>query len=746
MKHLSKCLPLLLILFTFSPAELSIGQISRTDSLKALLETFGEDTSRVNTLIAICEQEYMQAPDDAVSYGEEALELAEKLDYYKGMALANKFIGLAYYFLGDYWKTISHWQRSLNSFEALDDKEGISNILNNIGAVYNNAGDDIRALEYYLKSLSIGEQSNDSLRILIAGINIGNLYMMEESTHYLARAYFLTALQLAESLEDHNSVGSATLNLGEIYYKKGELDTALYYYERALESSRMSGPESTPFTMTQIGKVYMQRKDYDTAIAMQKEAYEIARSSEANLAMISSLQGLAETYARQGDISSAISAYKSAEKIAEEIEARHELRLAYHGLADAYANISDYRNAYHYLSLKQEIDTSLLRISEEQATELMNFSNNIIKEEKEAAIRVLEKQSIIEQLKSKRQRAIIITVGSVGLLLLILAVRFYQHNQQIRRINTKIRTQRDEIESQRDEIGSQRDEIEAQRDEIEAQRDEVEAQRDQLETQRDVVVKQKNEIIDSITYAKKIQSALLAPEVYVSELLNESFIFHKPRDIVSGDFYWIKQVKEYIIVLAADCTGHGVPGALMSVLGISFLNEIVQRREVTQANQILNDMRKQIKFSLRQQGQPGEAKDSIDIALCVLDLKNMVMQFSGANNPVYLIRDVNDVPELREIKGDKMPVGFYHGKDKTFTNNEIQLEIGDTFYLFSDGFVDQKGGKENKKFLSKNFKKLLLEIHDQPMYDQKDILDRTLSEWMGENAQLDDVLVIGVRV
>jgi serine phosphatase RsbU (regulator of sigma subunit) len=315
-----------------------------------------------------------------------------------------------------------------------------------------------------------------------------------------------------------------------------------------------------------------------------------------------------------------------------------------------------------------------------------------------------------------------------------------------RELEGKVRERTREISEQKEEIESQRDEIEAQRYEVETQRDEVEAQRDQLETQRDLVVEQKDEIIDSINYAKRIQSAMLPPETYVTELLNENFIFYKPRDIVSGDFYWIKHVNQYIVLLAADCTGHGVPGALMSMLGISYLNEIVQRREITQANQILNELRKQIKHSLRQHGQPDEAKDGIDMALCVLDLRNMLMQYSGANNPLYLIRDVDDIPDLKEIKADRMPIGYYQGKDKTFTNHNIQLQIGDTFYIFSDGFIDQKGGKENKKFMNKNFKKLLLEIHDQPMYDQKNILDKALSDWMGSYSQMDDILVIGVRM
>jgi len=175
------------------------------------------------------------------------------------------------------------------------------------------------------------------------------------------------------------------------------------------------------------------------------------------------------------------------------------------------------------------------------------------------------------------------------------------------------------------------------------------------------------------------------------------------------------------------------------------LNEIVLRREIIQANQILNELRKQIKSSLRQHGQRDESKDGIDMALCVLDLKSMKMQYAGANNPLYLIKDVEGRPELKEIKADRMPLGYYQGKDISFVNHDIQLDTGDIFYMFSDGFVDQKGGKEKKKFLSKNFKNLLLEIQDRSMHDQKEILEKTLSDWMGDNAQIDDLLVIGVR-
>ena len=288
--------------------------------------------------------------------------------------------------------------------------------------------------------------------------------------------------------------------------------------------------------------------------------------------------------------------------------------------------------------------------------------------------------------------------------------------------------------------------VEERTREISDQKDEIRTQRDQIQEQRDTVISQRDEIIESINYARQIQSAMLPPESYINELLHENFILYRPRDIVSGDFYWVKQIRQYIILAAADCTGHGIPGALLSMLGISYLNEIVQRREITQADQIMNELRDQIKRSLRQHGQPDESRDGIDMALCVIDLKNMAMQYAGAYNPLYMIREKAGKPALTEIKGDRMPLGYYQSREGSFANHCIKLERGDTFYLFSDGLVDQQGGREHKKFKSARFKRLLLEIQDLSMQMQKETLERTIKEWMDGHPQIDDILVVGVRV
>lgn len=278
--------------------------------------------------------------------------------------------------------------------------------------------------------------------------------------------------------------------------------------------------------------------------------------------------------------------------------------------------------------------------------------------------------------------------------------------------------------------------------EIERQKEEIRTQRDVAERQRDQISEQKQSIMDSIHYAKRIQSAVLPPEDLIKKTLPKHFILYKPRDVVSGDFYWMVTKNNRIIIAAADCTGHGVPGAFMSMLGVAFLNEIVSKKEIIHANQILEELKDHVIKSLHQTGKEGESKDGMDIALSVIDMKEMTLEFAGAYNPLYKIRK----NELEQVKADRMPIGIYYVQDKTFTNHKIDLEKGDTIYMFSDGYPDQFNGKTGKKFMAKRFKKLLLGIQDKSMNEQKEILNDTIEEWMKGTEQIDDILVVGIRV
>lgn len=253
--------------------------------------------------------------------------------------------------------------------------------------------------------------------------------------------------------------------------------------------------------------------------------------------------------------------------------------------------------------------------------------------------------------------------------------------------------------------------------------------------------RQQREIAESLKYASYIQQALYPPESLITNLVPEHFIFFQPREIVSGDFYYVAGHGGTVYIAVGDCTGHGVPGAFMSLLGITFLNEIISRGNMYGAASVLNQLREHVMKALCQTGVETEQKDGIDLALCILDTRKNKLDFAGAFNPLYLVRD----RQLIELEGDKMPVGIGAEEEKPFTGQQLELKDKDTLYLFTDGFADQFGGVNGKKFKYKAFRELLLNGTDLPMAEQKNRLKQTFEAWKGNLRQLDDVLVCGFR-
>ncbi len=324
-----------------------------------------------------------------------------------------------------------------------------------------------------------------------------------------------------------------------------------------------------------------------------------------------------------------------------------------------------------------------------------------------------------------------------GILAILLIIKLY--TKKLKRENEKL----EQIVKERTA------EIRMQNEEITAQRDEIQAQKDVVEKAKDKIEKQQKSIMDSIHYASRIQEAVLPPDEYLDKILGEHFVLFRPRDIVSGDFYWATERGNKTVIVAADCTGHGVPGAFMSMLGMSFLNEIVNKDGILQANIILNRLRENVKKSLRQTGKENEAKDGMDIAVCIIDKSEMKIQFAGAYNPLLIIRD----GEISRIKADRMPIGIYLREKESFTNNIIDVKKGDLLYIFSDGYVDQFGGENDSKIRSAKFKEILLENHKKPLDEQKAALVKFLEEWMDHTdstgrkyKQVDDILVIGIEI
>jgi len=278
-------------------------------------------------------------------------------------------------------------------------------------------------------------------------------------------------------------------------------------------------------------------------------------------------------------------------------------------------------------------------------------------------------------------------------------------------------------------------------EEVVSQKQEIEAQHDAIKLQNEKIRAFNTSITDSITYARRIQRAVFPPEQRLHSFFSESFVLNQPKDIVSGDFYWLARKNGKLVVTVSDCTGHGVPGAFMSMLGITLLNDLVNNRDILEADALLNMLKNEIIQALRQKGKADSANDGMDMALCVFDPEKSILQYSGAFNPLALVRD----QEIQMIKADPMPVGIGAITGREFTRHEMEIRKGDVIYLYSDGFEDQFGGEKDKKFSRKRFRELLLEIHGLNMPEQKRTLKRSLEDWMNGGEQVDDITVMGIR-
>ncbi len=391
------------------------------------------------------------------------------------------------------------------------------------------------------------------------------------------------------------------------------------------------------------------------------------------------------------------------------------------------------------LTLKNQIEQlSLMSNDLEQVTnEVMNKKAKLINQDQE----IVKQQKKINGQKNilkdqlieiKSQKQYIIIFGFILILLLVLAFFIYKSYRIKKSANKKLEEKNIKIITQKRRI----------------------------ETQRDLVTEQKEAITDSIEYSKKIQKAILSPDKLINKLVPNNFILNKPRDIVSGDFYWFKEINGKIFIAVADCTGHGVPGALMSMLGISALNNIVAKNNILSAGNILDELRLRIIESLHQSGKSGGSKDGMDISLCIIDKETLELNYAGANNPIYIVRsnlsndgienysasDKSEYHTLYIINPDKMPIGIYTSNVNNFSDKKVKLTPEDTVYMFSDGYPDQFGGPNDKKFKYKQLRDLLLNIQSHSIKEQGLILDNTIEKWKGNKNQIDDILFVGFKV
>jgi serine phosphatase RsbU (regulator of sigma subunit)/Tfp pilus assembly protein PilF len=685
------------------------------NKLDSLFQVLGhvEDTSRLSTLKTLSEAYIPFSLDSSHLYANLLLQEAKNLDNLSFTADAFNMIGYALREMERMEESYVYFQKALDLRLDLKEYDKASMTLNLVGTAYHRTGDVEKSLDYYMQSI-VQAEINGNPKYLSSPIsNIGRLYY-DMGDNEKALEYDLRALAIARDSDDFGGMALAYNNLGTIYQETGHLDTAKLFYKEAMRLYEETRNHSGAAHMcNNMAIIYFMEGNTEEALLHFRMAMKMRLASRDMISYSQSLMNMGLYYQIEKKFDSAIFYVDSSIEIALDHNALLEQRDCYFILAECYESKAVYKESLEayksYLLIKDSVmDENGLKNIQEMETKYQTKEQQKELELKDLKIKQEAEEKKYAESKKTFQFQIIGITGAGMLLILILIGRGYFAK---RKSNIKLADINEELESQKS------------------------------------IIEEKNkDITDSIIYAQKIQEAMLHSHTDVSNVFPDSFIIYKPKDIVAGDFYWWVNEGNRFYLAAADCTGHGVPGAMISVACANILNKSLKELGLSKPSDILDKTTELVveAFSVNENEQT-YMKDGMDIALCAIekgDKDNVTIEFSGANNPLWIFRKNG---AFEEIRGDRQPIGYFE-KQKPFTNSSITLEKGDTIYIFSDGYADQFGGGKNKKFKSSNLKKKLLSIQSSSLEVQKEILEKEFEEWKGDFAQTDDVCVIGVKV
>ncbi|MBI5219474.1 MAG: tetratricopeptide repeat protein [Bacteroidia bacterium] len=639
----------------------------------------------------------------AMDFYKKNLEIEQKQKNKQGISDAFINMGNIYKMQGNFREALNCFNKSLIFYTEIQNKKGMSNCYNNIGIIYKSQGSYLQALDNYLKSLKIREEMGDKQGMSSSYNNLGTIYYNQRN-YTQALEYYRKSMHIYKEQKNKQGIALCYNNIGNVYSDMHQNSQALDFFKKSLEIRKEINDKSGLSTCyNNIGIIYENEKKYDPAIEFYNKSIKIREE-------IGDKQGIALILVNIGSVYNKTKNYRHAlvlaEKsllIAKETGALNIEKYAYQCLSSTYDSLGNINEALKYFKLFIMVKDSLFS---QKQWEIAKMEAMYHDEKRQKEIEILNKDKELQKLEIKRQTLQKYTfLGGFSLMLILVAVILVSYR--------KIKAQKIVIEEKNSTLNRQNEEIAEQRNTVIMQKEQIEEIHSELK--------------DSIYYAESIQQAVLPSVEIINTYIKDYFILFKPRDIVSGDFYWLTMRNNWLLVAVADCTGHGVPGALMSMLGISFLNEINAHQNINQASQVLNELRDYIVTSLQQRGVSGEHKDGMDIAFCAINTGTLEMHFAGANNPLYIV-ETGHVPSLQEIRPDKMPVAI-HVNMQPFTNHVIQLQKGDTIYLTSDGYKDQFGGPKGKKFYEKRLKEMILANSYLSMLQQKEILDKTIEDW-----------------
>jgi serine phosphatase RsbU (regulator of sigma subunit) len=715
------------------------AQVNKLDSLESLLAKTTVDTARANLLSQIAWEYKLNDPEKSKKQAEEALAISLKTGYEPIEAASYNVLGVYYYLKHNYKSGRNYFEKALKLYKKLNNIKGLGSCYSNIASILTETANYDSAIIYAQISLQYRMELKKEKPIADCYTNLGNIYNLK-GDYALAAENLFKAVKVYERINDSYGLGMSYYNIARTFYMQGKQDDAIRYVQKSrVERIKMgdkSGVATTyllegsakeqqrkfeeaaadinkaiaiekevgdtynlQYSYSVLANIFFNYKQFDLALEYYLKSREIAVET-GNTQAISTLDyAIGSVYAGMGDMKKALEYQLNSLKVSTEIKAKEDQKNSLLALSQTYSKMKRFDLAYDYLNQYMAFKDTLM--NEANTNQLNQLQTQYESEKKQKEIELFRKNDEIQNERIARQNVINYTVIAGLLLVLVLAFISFKRYREKKRAN------------------------------------------EEITEQKEIIEEKNKEILDSIHYAKRIQKALLASDNLLKKNLPEYFVLYKPKDIVSGDFYWATETSDSGFILATcDCTGHGVPGAFMSLLNISKLNETINERKITQPDQVFNNVREEIINALSSEDTEEKSQDGMDAVLCAYDFKELKMQFAAANNPLIIVRN----NQMLEFRPDKFPVGAHQGELKPFGLKEVSLQKGDCIYTFTDGFADQFGGDKGKKMMTKNFKHLLVSVSSMPMTAQKAELEKAFDGWKGTHQQIDDVLVIGVRV
>jgi serine phosphatase RsbU (regulator of sigma subunit) len=601
-----------------------------------------------------------------------------------GLAASYSFLGLTNAHLGDYMQGIEYIQQSITLREKTGDKRGLANSYLCLYKIYIDIGEADKALESELKSLDICKEINDLQCVSGRLTNLGKIYQ-NKGDYRRALSYHFMALSISKQINIRNRIAEVHENIAQNYNFTKKYGDATKHIDSCITIRNIIGDEE---------------------------------------GLVSATLVLSQINYNQNNVKAAIENGTKALTASLKLKLPYLIKDAHQVLSNAYSQQHNTDKSLFHFKQYIVLRDSLYNIDKTKEIVRKELEFNFNKKQELQKLEVAKKLAETDAESRKQQLIIIFSVIALIILSSLLLFAIWQYRLKIK-------------------SGKK---LQYLNSDLNLKNYQLEENSLLIETQHNTIHQKNKEITDSIRYAQKIQTAMMPLKHEFAAYFKESFVLFEPKDIISGDFFWITSKNDKIIFATGDCTGHGVPGGFMSMLGVSLLNEIINEHDLTEPALILSRLRKKVITALRQKGLSGEQQDGMDMTICVIDKEQMTLQYAAANHAFYIIRKNESGYELEEFNGDKQPVGIFGSDLKPFKQHSIDLKPNDVIYTFTDGYADQFGGPKGKKFKYKQLKELLVSIQHLDLIAQEDIAKEQFSKWKGNLEQVDDVCLIGIKI